>query len=193
MSEHEGQTDGLGRRQLLKRGALMGGALVWATPVVQTLSGPALAATGSPGDVGGNGAPSWVMVWFLCDTGYYVVEYDQHGNAKVCNASPSDASKDIKDAPLAKAKLQQIYGTYGPYQPSCPPHVTSGLSPDGDLLITLTDSHCRIVNWFLHDGSCQQTGDDKFRWQNDGELEQVAIIYDRGARWEFQKCLATQP
>ena len=39
--------DGLNRRDVIKKGAMVGGALVWTTPVVQSLAGPALAAQGS--------------------------------------------------------------------------------------------------------------------------------------------------
>ncbi len=39
---------GLDRRTLLRRSAVVGGALVWATPVVQSIASPAFAA-GSPG------------------------------------------------------------------------------------------------------------------------------------------------
>lgn len=46
MSENE--TTGLGRRDLIKRGAVVGGALVWATPVVQSMATPAFATAGSP-------------------------------------------------------------------------------------------------------------------------------------------------
>jgi hypothetical protein len=35
---------GLDRRALLRRGAILGGALVWTVPAVQTLAGPAFAA-----------------------------------------------------------------------------------------------------------------------------------------------------
>lgn len=42
------ETTGLDRRQLIKRSAVVGGALVWATPVVQSVAAPAFAATGSP-------------------------------------------------------------------------------------------------------------------------------------------------
>lgn len=38
---------GLNRRDVLRRGAILGGAMVWTVPAVQTLSGPAFAA-GSP-------------------------------------------------------------------------------------------------------------------------------------------------
>lgn len=40
-------TEGLGRRDLLKRGAILGGAVVWTAPAIQTLAGPAY-ANGSP-------------------------------------------------------------------------------------------------------------------------------------------------
>jgi hypothetical protein len=43
---------GTSRRDVLKRGALVGGALIWTAPAVQTLASPAFAAVGSdvPGD-----------------------------------------------------------------------------------------------------------------------------------------------
>ncbi len=43
----EDQAAGLNRRDVLRRGAILGGALVWTVPAVQTLSGPAFAA-GTP-------------------------------------------------------------------------------------------------------------------------------------------------
>lgn len=43
------ESDGLSRRSLIKRGAAVGGALVWTVPVVQTLATPAY-ATASPPD-----------------------------------------------------------------------------------------------------------------------------------------------
>lgn len=49
--------EGLDRRTMLKRGAVVGGALVWATPVVQSLAGPAFAQQTSPvtqGCIGGS-------------------------------------------------------------------------------------------------------------------------------------------
>ncbi|MDQ4006937.1 MAG: hypothetical protein M3211_02430 [Actinomycetota bacterium] len=43
----EDQPTGLNRRDVLRRGAILGGALVWTVPAVQTLAGPAFAA-GTP-------------------------------------------------------------------------------------------------------------------------------------------------
>ena len=52
MSENKGE--GISRRDLLRKGAVLGGAVVWATPVVQTLSmGRAYAQTASPTGVKG--------------------------------------------------------------------------------------------------------------------------------------------
>lgn len=45
----ENQRSGLSRRDFLKRGAILGGAVVWATPIVQVVGmRPALAQTTSP-------------------------------------------------------------------------------------------------------------------------------------------------
>ena len=47
-TEFEGDgAGGLDRRSVLRRGAVLGGALVWTVPAVQTIAGPAFAA-GSP-------------------------------------------------------------------------------------------------------------------------------------------------
>lgn len=45
--EHDDQ-QGMDRRDLIKRGAIVGGALVWTAPLVQTIASPAFAAS-SPG------------------------------------------------------------------------------------------------------------------------------------------------
>lgn len=47
----------------MKRGALVGGAMVWATPVVQTMARPAFAAEGTPVNM------SWAAFTFLHDDG----------------------------------------------------------------------------------------------------------------------------
>lgn len=68
----ESQQQGISRRDLLKRGAALGGAVVWATPVVQTLGmGRAYAQSASPPDISyialvlrcGTGNPLWFVKW----------------------------------------------------------------------------------------------------------------------------------
>ena len=46
-TEFNEEGTGLDRRSVLKRGAVLGGAMVWTVPAVQTIAGPAFAA-GSP-------------------------------------------------------------------------------------------------------------------------------------------------
>ena len=173
----------LGRRDLLKRSALVGGALVWTTPIVQSIGGTALATEASDG---GNGAPSYVFVWFQCGTTYHAVKYGQNGSAEQCGATKQHVSSDASAA--VKAQFDAIYAAYGLYSGSCPSGVSSSLSGDGDLLISLGTSGCTVVNWFLHDGSCKKTGDDKFRWKGDGETPAVGFVNGGGGSWEFQKC-----
>lgn len=63
MAEIDSQ--GISRRDLLKRGAALGGAVVWATPVVQTLGmGRAFASTASP--TGGKEI-SYIGINVICD------------------------------------------------------------------------------------------------------------------------------
>lgn len=70
---------GISRRDLMKRGAVVGGGLVWATPVVQTASRRAMAqADGTPppdGHVEG-GAISSVALVLDCPDGRVRVKYD---------------------------------------------------------------------------------------------------------------------
>lgn len=72
MTQHEqqptqgtGSEPGISRRDVMKRGALVGGAMVWATPVVQTMARPAFAAEGTPVNM------SWAAFTFLADDGKY--------------------------------------------------------------------------------------------------------------------------
>lgn len=53
MNEETPQGQGMSRRDLMKRGAVVGGTLMWTAPAVQMLSRPAFAqAPGSPGGQG---------------------------------------------------------------------------------------------------------------------------------------------
>lgn len=62
-------SQGITRRDLLRRGVVLGGAVVWTTPVVQTLGmGRAFAQTASP--VGGK------------DVSYVVISWDCNGDTK---------------------------------------------------------------------------------------------------------------
>lgn len=66
----EETSQGLTRRDLLRRGAVLGGAVVWTTPVVQTLGmGRAFASTASP--VGGKDISYMVITWTCGDDQFH--------------------------------------------------------------------------------------------------------------------------
>ena len=75
MSESQGQ--GISRRDLLKRGAALGGAVVWATPVVQTLGmGRAFAQDTSP--VGGKDI-SYIAINVDCGENQFFIKWEDGG------------------------------------------------------------------------------------------------------------------
>lgn len=97
---------GLSRRDLIRRGAVIGGTLVWATPTIQTLATPAFA--GTPGEPGCPETHTFVRLKFSNEGGQGVVSADSLGNS--CNwpdyeaAPPGDVS-DIVSAVLSADEL----------------------------------------------------------------------------------------
>lgn len=84
MAENESQ--GITRRDLLRRGAVLGGAVVWATPVVQTLGmGRAFAQTASPCSPG----VSFIAMCVVCNGQSYIIKWEAPGGwdtpDPVCN------------------------------------------------------------------------------------------------------------
>lgn len=75
----EGASQGITRRDLLRRGAVLGGAVVWTTPMVQTLGmGRAFAQTASP--VGTD--ISYIAITWRCGDGpYFFTKNEEDGTA----------------------------------------------------------------------------------------------------------------
>ncbi|MGH8893621.1 MAG: twin-arginine translocation signal domain-containing protein [Actinomycetes bacterium] len=172
-----GEPDGgISRRDVLRKSALVGGAMVWAVPAVQTLGAPAFAASTTVGEEPppGNGIPSYVFVFFKRTsnggTNYYSVKYDQQGNG-ACGAGRANVSSDSNGVGFTYFDnlMVELFGSAAnpPFQTGCPPHVTSEKDPvSGDLEVTLGDNSCKIIGWLLHDGSCKdnRAGVDGFRY-----------------------------
>ena len=103
--------DGISRRDAMKRGAALGGALVWATPVVKTFTANPAHATGEPADdehAGGSGATrrfesiklvlaGWFLPYRWGDAGVWVRngspirrhEFAEEDRLPAVDASPS--------------------------------------------------------------------------------------------------------
>ena len=71
--------DGVSRRSMIKRGAMLGGALVWATPVVQSIALPAHAT-------GGEGSPACTFYLVRKNrSGAVIHAYKCRGTAECCD------------------------------------------------------------------------------------------------------------
>ena len=87
---HEEQ--GITRRDLLRRGAVLGGAVMWTTPVVQTLGmGRAFAQTASP--TGGKDI-SYIGINVNCNGESYFLKWEDGGWEDSPGAAPECADKD---------------------------------------------------------------------------------------------------
>lgn len=84
--------NGISRRELLKKGAVLGGAVAWATPVVQTLGmGRAFAQTASP--TGGKDI-SYIGINVNCDDAKFWIKWEDGGWEDAPGAAPECAEKD---------------------------------------------------------------------------------------------------
>ena len=97
--------NGLSRRELLKKGAYLGGALAWATPVVQVVGiSPALAADTSPVTTTTTSIPCQTRVAYRAKAEFngsgYVWESDPgvgHNDCTDCNGAPGIDGSGLLD------------------------------------------------------------------------------------------------
>lgn len=131
-----GEPEGLSRRSLMKRGAIVGGALVWAAPMVQTIARPAFAATSPPPVAGGI---SFVAVIVRCGSDTYRIKFDRDTGAIVCGTS--------FEAGNCTDQLQPGGLTEG-----CPPGVTVTDNPASGVTFHL--GTCQVVDYIIKQGTC---------------------------------------
>ena len=108
MSEElENSTDGVSRRSMLKKSALVGGTMVWAAPVVQSITSPAF-AQGTPED-GDTQDISFVAILLDCSGDLYRVKFNNETEGLVtecgrdfsvaqCNETLMEGSTDVEDS-----------------------------------------------------------------------------------------------
>lgn len=129
---------GISRRTLLRRGAIVGGAMVWATPVVQTFGGP-VAAAGTPAqDI------SYLAVLIQCGAQHYRMKWDVEASGLDLDTGPNFA------VPGCSTSLQPVNGgvTDGPA-----PGTSASLTPSGAILLDLGPD-CTLVDFRVKRGSC---------------------------------------
>jgi hypothetical protein len=97
--EVEGTAQGIGRREALKRGAALGGAVVWATPVVQSISmSKAFGQAASP-PVRLQGI-SFIEFRFTCADGTFFAKVEEINSASqfVCEGPNNGETCGVSDA-----------------------------------------------------------------------------------------------
>jgi hypothetical protein len=160
MADEPTPATGISRRDVLKRGAIVGGvgAAAWVAPTITTLGPRAFAATGT--EEPGAGPISWAMIWYVKDNQYWLVKYEYRDGsyASNCNAGPNNVSQnDVNCTNYFNAQQTKVAAlTRGT---GCPPGVTVTASTSGSLQIGVA-SGTAIHGWVLHDGTCRNVTRD---------------------------------
>jgi hypothetical protein len=134
-------SQGITRRDLLRRGAVLGGAVVWTTPVVQTLGmGRAFAQTASPVDGGKD--ISYLVIHWDCGDGEF--------HTKVENGQEQAGA-----TPDCEMQLS------GSTPASLPPGIEVGTVSGACVTITVSSAFadCDVLRVLLKAGSSQSTSD----------------------------------
>lgn len=141
---------GISRRSVMKRTALVGGAMVWTLPAVQSIAAPAFAA-GSP--VAPGCSVSYVVLFIECEGHYYLVKYKGTGssyNVERCGYFTSSSGDTTRDDAGLAAMLQVAGATsnklLGLLNTVCPDVAVSGTT------FTL-HAGCTLQGYIIHDGS----------------------------------------
>jgi hypothetical protein len=125
---------GISRRTLLRRGAIAGGALVWTTPVVQSLAGPAMAAGTQIGELKYvailvNRAGVWYrMKWSVAFLGML--------------------NEDTGPGFAVPGSLRQLQPLGGSVEPGGAPGTSAALNADGSITVHL-GAGCKLVDFVV--------------------------------------------
>ena len=158
----DGNDSRLARRDLLKRGALVGGAVLWTTPVVQSIGGTALATGGSAGGQ----APSYTLIVLKCGTNSYTrVVIGQDGKAE-CGGNIGNGPSQTHAVRMIDEQLAAFGKTWaGLSGTHCLPTFTSAVVPAG---LRIGHPGCTVVAWSVHDGASNGCGQVSFGPTNRG-------------------------
>jgi hypothetical protein len=129
---------GISRRTLLRRGAIVGGALVWTTPVVQTLASPAVATGTQIGDL------SYVAVLIRCNGAWYRMKWE----VSFFGSLGEDTGPNFA-VPGSSDQLQPP----GTVEKGGAPGTSAVLNADGSVTVGL-GAGCKLVDFVVKRGQC---------------------------------------
>jgi hypothetical protein len=131
---------GLNRRRFVQRAAVLGGTFVWATPVVQSLAGPALAAGSRPHDI------SYLAVLLRNGPSWYRMKWDTtHTGSLLVQTGPRFA------VPGSPTQLMPPGGE--PVRPGSPPGTGAAYEADGSITLRLGDGTA-LADFTVKRGQC---------------------------------------
>ena len=129
---------GISRRTLLRRGLLVGGTMVWATPVVQSFAGPA-AAQGTPAvDI------SYVAVLIRCGATFYRMKWDAEQSGLSLDTGPNFEVPGCTD---------QLKPSAGQVADGSAPGTSAFLGSTGLVTVRL-GADCTLVDFRVKRGQC---------------------------------------
>lgn len=129
---------GISRREALRRGAIVGGAVVWASPVVQTIGMQKAYAQTTPAvtDI------SFIALLLNCGGTTYRVKWESDFTGGPDECGNSFAIGDCNPA--------DFVGTAD--VSTCPSGVTAAVNPNGSVTVTL--GSCTITDFIVKRGQC---------------------------------------
>lgn len=132
---------GISRRDLMRKGAVLGGTVLWAAPVVQSFTTPAFATGHSPAQ--GVGGISYVAVLVVCGTNCFVVKYEPEENRTTCGGGSTGVNM-----PCCTNFATLCTGT-------CPTTGTGTFTEGANGTVTYTPpAGCTVVDYRVHCGQC---------------------------------------
>jgi len=182
----DGKPEGMSRRAMLRRSALVGGTVVWMAPAVQTLAAPAFANGSTAEEIPCTPglALSEVTVLTLCNGKYFWTKYNPQTNA----GSPTECGPNINVAQsngnnadptcdaAENAILAYIAGNRLTVETTgCP----SATVTNGNLCV---GAGCTILAWTVHDGTLGNGHKCAYKVGNG------SVVYGIGAQQVLKIC-----
>lgn len=150
---------GISRRDIMKRSAVVGGAMVWATPLVQTMARPAFAQVGTPEFVNS----SFVALVINCDDDDDIrVKWesnDEKDDGEFVDPGP-DECPHTGSAAECICEMEETWTNAT--KDSTGAGITFTISDDGSTVTFNLPEGCTFVDGRAKDGSdqCREAGED---------------------------------
>jgi hypothetical protein len=134
-----GSTAGVSRRRFVKRAALVGGTLVWVTPVVQSIGSPAMASGSRPYDIAD------LAVIITCAGKVFRMRWETRPTGELVLKTGRDVPVPPAAAPLLPLLGELVNGAA--------PLTRASYLADGSIYLTLGKG-CKLEYFVVKRGDC---------------------------------------